>query len=875
MGKYKVKNMKTGGGDEKSPTITNKEREQWNHYVDWLRTKKVAGDPSLDKDGLGFKYLDEYRKENPNTSLSKELILPIQQDLQQYRQYRINEVKSGKAVFEKGVDENNFMDHLSKVDGYPGQYTTSVKYPFEYMRYIDKSAGTDTTVNKGLATINRQYGGKARYGLLNNEIDNIPISGGSAFQYNNSGLFPNPAAQNPDPFMIPQNQRLQNVPQFTPDGTEEEGDDEETGNGKKKFKYRLPLKEINLAATAVTTIANTLDSRRDFRDEQRKYYEKLNEPIMSNNFTKNNLPVYMQNGGEVEAEMGEAYQDDEGMIDRISEQAPTHEQGGVLLNNVERVLENTSSFRKDKVSKSLQITPEMMKDMFDISIRKSVSHSEALDKATQHFNKQSDKYGRKLNKNLKVLSDNPDDVYANNSMKFNMQGLKNIPQADDIFNMLFEHQEQVKSTFAEKDLMKYGGRCKAKYGIDDENDPYRKSKTKQGTTSDTGENTAYNEEIGSLQYLNQLWKPFGIDGTNMPNKEFQDKTYDYLLKNNPDVLRQRWKIYGNTNLGKKLGIGKDFDFKNLTNEQLAELKPAYVDGMIGARALRPSFEAPLEFQKRQTPSINLPIPNGDPSLQIAPPAQPQQPAAPPNNFGVPNQQEPSKFNEPLRWYDMAGPLMSLASSGRIPAKYNPVNINEVRLKLQNPEPALRAGQAQYNQATFMLPNNAAGVSNLSDIFAAKYSQDNQILGQYENTNNQIKNQEILYNANARDRQSAVNAQSRQTFETQMLGSLEAERQQKLTAFDDLFTRVALNKKLNREGNLLMQMFPNYNQNGQFNGNQRYFFSGVNAGDQGSNGFQVMTDPNTGQRYRVAYGPDGKLISSSKIFTDNKAIGAKR
>ena len=92
-------------------------------------------------------------KANPSTTLNREAILPIQQDLLNYRNYQLNNIKSGKAMFAEGVNEQNFMNHLSKIDGYPGQFTTSAKFPFEYMRYVDKNAGTDSTVNKGFATI--------------------------------------------------------------------------------------------------------------------------------------------------------------------------------------------------------------------------------------------------------------------------------------------------------------------------------------------------------------------------------------------------------------------------------------------------------------------------------------------------------------------------------------------------------------------------------------------------------------------------------------------------------------------------------------------------------------------------------------------------
>jgi hypothetical protein len=47
------------------------------------------------------------------------------------------------------------------------------------------------------------------------------------------------------------------------------------------------------------------------------------------------------------------------------------------------------------------------------------------------------------------------------------------------------------------------------------------------------------------------------------------------------------------------------------------------------------------------------------------------------------------------------------------------------------------------------------MANVTNAFSSKYSLDNQILGQYENQNNQIKNQEIMYNANVNDRQEGA------------------------------------------------------------------------------------------------------------------------
>jgi hypothetical protein len=122
-----------GGSDE--PAIDDKVKEEWNKYTSWLEEKGMKGKPELDSDQLGFKMLDEYRKANPNTILSKDLILPIQREFQTYRQKALENIKTGKATF--NGKEEDFMPGLSKLDGYPGRYTTSYKFPSATVTTLD------------------------------------------------------------------------------------------------------------------------------------------------------------------------------------------------------------------------------------------------------------------------------------------------------------------------------------------------------------------------------------------------------------------------------------------------------------------------------------------------------------------------------------------------------------------------------------------------------------------------------------------------------------------------------------------------------------------------------------------------------------------
>ena len=134
--------------DESEPSITNKERQDWNDYVNWLEKKGMKGNAELDKNDLGGKMIDLYRKENPSTSVSRNMIKPIQKEFSKYRDWSLGEVKKGQAALGEGVTPENYMKALSIIDGIAGQRTTSFLFPSKYMTtFVDgKNTGT---VNEG------------------------------------------------------------------------------------------------------------------------------------------------------------------------------------------------------------------------------------------------------------------------------------------------------------------------------------------------------------------------------------------------------------------------------------------------------------------------------------------------------------------------------------------------------------------------------------------------------------------------------------------------------------------------------------------------------------------------------------------------------
>jgi len=134
--------------------VNDKLRKDWNEYISFLEKKGYKGHPALDKNDLGGKMIDLYRKENPSTSVSREKIKDIQQEFVKYRNHQLEKIKKGEGAFAQGTNETNFLKHLSVVDGIAGQRTTSFSFPSAYLTSFDNGKNIGTQ-NLGYATINK------------------------------------------------------------------------------------------------------------------------------------------------------------------------------------------------------------------------------------------------------------------------------------------------------------------------------------------------------------------------------------------------------------------------------------------------------------------------------------------------------------------------------------------------------------------------------------------------------------------------------------------------------------------------------------------------------------------------------------------------
>jgi hypothetical protein len=549
------------------------------------------------------------------------------------------------------------------------------------------------------------------------------------------------------------------------------------------------------------------------------------------------LPSNVGDLANVEAERGEAYMDFSGDVYQVAADARTHEQGGEMLPQVHKVLENTSNLRKDRNSKYLKVDPKQFKAITGVNTTKSMSHAEALVKANETLDKQREHIVKKI----ELAGKDKDDIdkLAENSIKLNMDHFAAIPTKQEMFDRLFNHQEAVKmaTNIPTGEAAKMGGYYSTggvpKYQSGGFT-PYPGNKT--GLKTPAGNYDAFPAGLTMDQYLKDLQaRGFKYEGIT-DNKQLQQAIYEYTLQSDPERVKKMWQEgmhQKGMDAAKQLGFVDDkgrFKPGVLDNpENLRKLGELYPDGDLGIRTMQ---LAPPEKRPRvwtDTPPAG--------------PAAPQQKFDPSIKANIRRGQKiESNFFEPLRWYDTASPINAyLASLERIPEKFNPMEFNQLRYKLADPTAALQQNQSDFNaavQATQNASGAGAGVqlANIANLATRKYAMNNQVVGNFENMNAQTKNQEILYNTQVRDKQSAADQQAREVFEDKVLTSKAKQQEQKLTALDSLYKTIAENRALNRNGNLIMKMSRAFDQYGNYNGYQTQF---------GVNPMLGMGAPNTG------------------------------
>lgn len=309
-------------------------------------------------------------------------------------------------------------------------------------------------------------------------------------------------------------------------------------------------------------------------------------------------------------------------------------------------------------------------------------------------------------------------------------------------------------------------------------DEHKGDKT-NGSLTPTGLKNSFNFPGGISGYIDAWATKAGINfDPKEKNNVVQSKVYDYLLANNPDIVRNMWKTYGNTNRGRDLKIGKGWDFNNLTNDQLTKLKPAYTDNKFGVRQMTPDM-IPTNLGTPTPPATQLPPVT---VTTKRPPA-----AEVPNPGTITNYPTKGFHGFDIGMNGLEGLTVAMPGLTALAQKtfYDPLIQKyspEVRLDRLSNQAEINDIQQQgslskresFANAPFNIAALAAG-----QVDAAETGNIMRSNGNINNANTQIANQEVMTNYQTKQQDNLFNlGQIQQTTRNNMLS--EQRRQEQLT-----------------------------------------------------------------------------------------------
>jgi hypothetical protein len=279
----------------------------------------------------------------------------------------------------------------------------------------------------------------------------------------------------------------------------------------------------------------------------------------------------------------------------------------------------------------------------------------------------------------------------------------------------------------------------------------------------------------------------------------------------------------------------------------------------------PSDFKPLEHKQISPLNSNLPIRDVS-TLPMETISQEYMDSITDNSNQENNQtQEEKKYiknnNEnPLRWYDVASPMMSYINSlSREQEIYNPTNFSQVNLKHINPYNQLYANQSDFNTAISTLLSDGIGNANKANLASKKYAINNQILSQTQNQNNQIDNQEAQYNNEIKSKQELSNQQSRNIFNEQVSIAKAKQDEQKQTSLDKLFNVFQQHDAFNRNLEATMKLAPYFDSHGNYNGKSVKFNLDLYNADMSS-----------GDPERIKKAEQLKKLHAERLIAQSKA-----
>lgn len=279
--------------------------------------------------------------------------------------------------------------------------------------------------------------------------------------------------------------------------------------------------------------------------------------------------------------------------------------------------------------------------------------------------------------------------------------------------------------------------------------------TQQGRITPTGIENTFDYPFGdprenSSKALVDKWKTVGVDLTGKTPAQAQELMYNWSLVNNPDLARNMWGTFGNTAKGIREGI--NLDFNNMSDPDLNTARPAYVDNMLGVRTFGP--RRPIKGSNPFSP-----IPYDYSRGNIPEPGLPEQPTVnPPVARSLPYDIKGRLNGSQLAHLSALG--LQAMNIRRYYPKREQVDLPEVNLDTINSQPYVNAINNQGYQA-YAANRTAnpqmASIAN-SNIYGRGLDAMSQTLGNIDNQNVQIQNQENLTNLQQRTNQILTNTQ---------------------------------------------------------------------------------------------------------------------
>lgn len=178
----------------------------------------------------------------------------------------------------------------------------------------------------------------------------------------------------------------------------------------------------------------------------------------------------------------------------------------------------------------------------------------------------------------------------------------------------------------------------------------------------------------------------------------------------------------------------------------------------------------------------------------------------------------NRFNEPLRWYDVAPDIYGFLNAlDREENKLRVLKRDPLQYVDTNIEPFLNEGLSNFNAVASMLPNNAVGYANYANLLNNRLEANRKIFGAISEQDKKGRLNIDQYNDTTQYALQKENMALEDAFINKNLAAKEAQRQQLMAYFNSIMNKIAQNRKLNREGNLILKLSPHFDQFGNFNG----------------------------------------------------------